>query len=194
MWGILASACATSVWTVDRIDWRIDSNESDTELADDLGRLAGGGIARELPPIPLDVPYIISSTDNVRGGNCGVGSERGMADGTTEGADVITEDTDETTGADKDTVPELDAATCTPGTRRDGANGTVGPAATREADDEDTGTNGGAKGIVSTLEIIAGASRMLVDGGTEDALDDFRYLRLAGIVGKQVLNSVSLRT
>ena len=44
---------------------RIDSNESVTvltELTDDLGHLAGGGI--ELPPIPLDVPYIISPGDN----------------------------------------------------------------------------------------------------------------------------------
>ena len=44
---------------------RIDSNESVTvlmELTDDLGRLAGGGI--ELPPIPLDVLYIISPADS----------------------------------------------------------------------------------------------------------------------------------
>ena len=90
-----------------------------------------------------------------------------MADGTTDDTDGITEDTDETTGADKDTIPGLDGAT--PGTRGDG---TVGPGATRETDDEDTGTNRGAKWTVSTLEVIANVSRMLVDGGTDDALDD----------------------
>ena len=40
-----------------------------------------------------------------------------------------------------------------------------------------------------SLEVIAGVSRMLVDGGTDDALDDFRYLRLGSIVGL-TLNSV----
>ena len=50
------------------------------------------------------------------------------------------------------TIPGLDAAT--PGTREDETINMVSLDATQEADDKDTGTNGGAKGIVSTMEVI----------------------------------------
>ena len=86
-----------------------------------------------------------------------------MVDGVTEDTDRTTEDTNRTTeDTDKVTILGLDAAT--PGTRGDKTIGTVGPDATQEAD-KDTGTNGGAKGIIPTIEVIDGVSRMLVNGG-----------------------------
>ena len=75
-----------------------------------------------------------------------------MVDGATEDTDRTTEDTDRITeDTDKVTIPGLDAAT--PGIRGDETISTVSPDATQEANDKDTGTNRGAKGIIPTMVV-----------------------------------------